>query len=77
MTAPSATRALEWPDITEHALAYADGHALGLDDDQVDDVVDQWLDHARSAGARAPWSRIRGALVHRALGDHWHPPGPA
>lgn len=75
MSALPATTAPEWLDITDRALTHADGHALGLDDDQVAEVVDQWLDYADRAGIRSPWSRIRAALVHRALGDHWSPPG--
>lgn len=75
MTALPGTTAPEWLDITDRALAEADGYALGLDDDQVKTLVDQWLAYAARAGIRSPWSRIRAALVHRALGGHWYPPG--
>ncbi|MEE2041262.1 hypothetical protein Q8791_28960 [Nocardiopsis sp. CT-R113] len=61
-------------DVVEHARAHADGAAYGLPDHVVDHVVDQWLDHARATGTRPPWATIRAMLVHRALGDRWHPP---
>lgn len=47
--------------------------ALGLADEDADEVAEAWHRWARERGLPRPYGSIRRALVARALGEEWRP----